>query len=220
MTMSRKVLPEGELKVAQRPDEANSLALARVALDPVAGAAAVANAFSKPLFGKTEVTDSYEVLVERALAVRGNKLASVEDMLTAQAAALNAIFLELARRSGANLGEYIDTADRYMRLALKAQGQCRATLETLAAIKNPPVVYAKQANIAAGPQQVNNGPAPLARAADEKVSPNKLLENSHVEWLDGGAAGTPVGSDQELETVGAIDRPALAPRKSSRQPKR
>ena len=42
-----------------------------------------------------------------------------------------------------------------MRLSLKAQGQCRATLETLAVIKNPPV-FAHQANIAHGPQQVNN----------------------------------------------------------------
>jgi len=45
---------------------------------------------------------------------------------------------------------------------LKAQSQCRATLEALAAIKNPPIVYARQANIAAGPQQVNNGvPGPV-----------------------------------------------------------
>ena len=32
-----------------------------------------------------------------------------------------------------------DKRDRYMRLALKAQAQCRATLETLATVKNPPV---------------------------------------------------------------------------------
>ena len=40
-----------------------------------------------------------------------------------------------------------------MRMALKAQNQCRMTLETLATIKNPPVVFAKQANTAQGPQQ-------------------------------------------------------------------
>ena len=38
-----------------------------------------------------------------------------------------------------------------MKLALKAQNQCRMTLETLAAIKNPPVIYARQANFANGP---------------------------------------------------------------------
>ena len=40
-----------------------------------------------------------------------------------------------------------------MRIALKAQSQCRATLETLAAVKNLPVVFARQANIAQGPQR-------------------------------------------------------------------
>jgi hypothetical protein len=35
-----------------------------------------------------------------------------------------------------------------MRLALRAQGQCRATLETLAVMKSPPTVFARQANIA------------------------------------------------------------------------
>lgn len=40
----------------------------------------------------------------------------------------------------------------------KCSTQCRATLETLAEIKNPrPVVFVRQANIANGPQQVNNG---------------------------------------------------------------
>jgi hypothetical protein len=43
----------------------------------------------------------------------------------------------------------MDEIDRYLRLGLKAQSQCRATLETLVQIKNPPVVVARQANIAA-----------------------------------------------------------------------
>jgi hypothetical protein len=47
-----------------------------------------------------------------------------------------------------------------VRLTLKAVGQCRATLETLAAIKNPLVVFAKQANMAHGPQQVKQRHAP------------------------------------------------------------
>jgi hypothetical protein len=52
--------------------------------------------------------------------------------------------------------ERLDVAERMMRPGLKAQGQSRATLETLAAIKNPPMVFARQANIVHGPQQVSN----------------------------------------------------------------
>jgi hypothetical protein len=33
-----------------------------------------------------------------------------------------------------------------MRMALRAQNQCRGNLETLAALKNPQVIFAKQAN--------------------------------------------------------------------------
>jgi hypothetical protein len=74
-----------------------------------------------------------------------------------QAQTLDAIFNGLARRTAVNAGEYMAACETYLRLALKAQSQCRATLETLAMIKNPrPLAFVKHANIAAGPQQVNN----------------------------------------------------------------
>ena len=95
-----------------------------------------------------------------------------------------------------------------MKLALKAQNQCRMTLETLAAIKNPPVIYARQANFANGPQQVNNGVIP--HAAKNESAPNELFENKHGEgeWLDGGAPREAIGSDPAKAAVGAINRAA------------
>jgi hypothetical protein len=48
--------------------------------------------------------------------------------------------------------------ENYMRMAMRAQNQCRMTLETLATIKNPPVVFAKQANINNGGQKQVNKP--------------------------------------------------------------
>lgn len=65
----------------------------------------------------------------------------------------------------------VDQKDRFMRLGLKAQDQCRHTLETLAVMKNPPV-FARQANIANGPQQVNNGHAPEPRATVTLLPPD------------------------------------------------
>ena len=95
-----------------------------------------------------------------------------------------------------------------MRLALKAQGQCRTTLETLATIKNPPVVYARQANFATGPQQVNNGAIP--HATKNENAPNELLEDRHEkgERLDGGTASEAIGSNSALAAVGTINRAA------------
>ncbi len=74
----------------------------------------------------------------------------------------------------------MNAAELYLRLALKAQGQCRATLETLAVIKNPTALtFVKQANIAHGPQQVNNTIAPPDPQAlshgKTAIEPNKLL---------------------------------------------
>ena len=61
----------------------------------------------------------------------------MEETLTAQAVALDAIFNEMARRAALNMGEYINAAETYLRLGLKAQAQCRATLQTLFEMKDP-----------------------------------------------------------------------------------
>jgi hypothetical protein len=52
--------------------------------------------------------------------VQSGDLSAVEATLTAQAAALNAIFSELARRAALNMGEYLPATETYLRLALKA----------------------------------------------------------------------------------------------------
>ena len=190
-------------------DEAMSMARA-VTLPTVRGAVTV-QAFSK-VFGDTNLAALIEVLTKQNECVRGGDLARAENMLMTQAHTLDAIFNELARRSALNMGEYINAAERYLRLALKAQSQCRATLETLATIKNPPVIYAKQANISNGPQQVNNGTMPAPAHGETSIEQNKLLEREHGQRLDTGTQSTPIGADKELETVGAIDRAEVGSR--------
>jgi len=96
-----------------------------------------------------------------------------------------------------------------MQVALEAQSQSLMTVATLAAMKNPPVVFAKQANIASGHQQVNNLPGttpPLARAEETHAAPSKLLEEHDVERLDSRAQGAPGGIHKNLAAVGAVDR--------------
>jgi hypothetical protein len=50
---------------------------------------------------------------------------------------MDSMFTEFARRAAINMGQYLETAERYGRLAMKAQGNCRATLETLAKLHQP-----------------------------------------------------------------------------------
>ena len=87
--------------------------------------------------------------------VQRGDLKGVDAILFGQAQTLHAIFANLAR-SAMKQGQ-LKHFEAYLRLALKAQNQSRMTLETLAAIKNPSVVIARQANISHGHQQVNNG---------------------------------------------------------------
>jgi hypothetical protein len=128
-------------------------------------------------------------------------------MLMSQATTLDSVFHTLIGWALNNSGEggnpsYFETC---MRLALKAQSQCRAANETLAAIKNPPVVYARQANFAAGHQQVNNGGEP-SRVREIESPQTKLLEAQHGERLDTGTASAAGNVDQTVEAVGTVHR--------------
>jgi hypothetical protein len=146
--------------------------------------------------------------------VAKGELRRPEAMLVTQAHTLDALFHFMARRALANMGKYTQAADTYMRLALRAQAQARATVETLAEMKNPkPVAFVRQANIAHGPQQVNNGPLP-ARAENGQNQRNELLESDDGERLDTGKAGAAGGDDPPLETVGAVHGTSDDPRKS------
>ena len=80
------------------------------------------------------------------------------------------------------------------------------TLETLGNIKNPPVVYAKQANITNGPQQVNNGSMPRAYAEETKTEPSKILEKSNEQRMDTGTQGQALGGNPAMEAVAAGNR--------------
>ncbi len=216
---SKTVVPPsvGKTKVVAKvtdpaePDKA--AAMASMALRPSVNAAAVVVEYSKAL-GNQDVGALVTALSDSIDDAWAGDMKRAEAMLYCQAQALQSIFMSFSRR--ALTQEYQKNLESFLRLALKAQNQCRATLETLANIKNPPVVFARQANINnGGQQQVNNGPAAAgavpagAHAGNSQNDRTELLEASNGEWLDTGAAGTAGGADPHLETVGAIDRPAL-----------
>ena len=137
-------------------------------------------------------------------AVAGD-MKRVERMLANQMLTLDMLFNNLAQRSGRQ--DTFKGIEVLMRLALKAQAQARATAETLSVIKNP-MPYIRQANIAHGHQQVNNGPQ-STRTGNFQTEPNELLEASHggSNILDTRATAAAGRGNQELEAVGALHRP-------------
>jgi hypothetical protein len=180
-------------------------------VDGCAMNAATAAVYSSAL-GELDLTECLAALVEQIRNVQAGDLSGAEAMLTAQAVALNAMFTQLAHR--ASKMTIVDQLDRLTRLALKAQGQCRATLETLAAIKNPPMVFARQANISQGPQQVNNNPtvtqgnrhdaATRAHAGSSEIE--QLLEPVYEAELVPPAPSASGTRDHKLATVAVLHR--------------
>lgn len=154
-----------------------------------------------------DVPTLLEQLRDQAAAVNRGDLSKAEAMLMNQATALQSIFARLAERGMSC--ELAPAFESNMRMALRAQSQCRATLEALAAIKNPPIVYARQANIANGPQQVNNGMAAQYARAEKTTQSNELLTDGveHGPTLDIRGTATAGGTDKDLATVGSLDRP-------------
>lgn len=193
----------GTIRLTEQPGKSNERILADVTAEGTISNAHTMATFAKPSMGELHLAECVHALRDKTRAINRGDLSSAEAMLTEQAAALNAIFGELARRAALNMGEYPDAFDRYMRLALKAQTQCRATLETLATIKQGPAIIARQANIAHGPQQVNNGlPADkCARAGETESGKTELLENDEhrpvgAATLERGASRANIAADR------------------------
>ncbi|MDQ3773588.1 MAG: hypothetical protein M3461_04025 [Pseudomonadota bacterium] len=132
------------------PDESKLKAArfrAKTAPHPSVNAAMVIEEFGER-FGDLNVGELAVHPKDGMNDVSKNDLHGCEAMLYSQAHALQAIFVSSAHRATLS-EEWFPNYEAHMRLALKAQSQCRATLETPATIKNPPVVFARQANIAA-----------------------------------------------------------------------
>jgi hypothetical protein len=204
---STKKRDPNQITATGKPDEDQAVTVARTVLRPTVQAALTLKEYGRS-FGDLELSGLIESLVEQTRAGSGGDLKRAEAMLTAQAHTLDAIFNNLSRR--AINTEYMDHLERYLKLALRAQSQCRTTWEALSAIKYPPVMGdVRQANIANGPQQVNNASAAPDGAPREGENPNlqnKLLEEKDGERLDPGTACTPGRADPAMATVGEVDR--------------
>ncbi|MBI5889530.1 MAG: hypothetical protein HZB47_02485 [Nitrosomonadales bacterium] len=201
--MATKKTAKTEAKPPAMSAKERTELVSKLALKPSANGAAVVEAFSKGAFGEADINVLIDELRTQFDKVENGDLHYCESMLVGQANALQSIFVSLARRAVNQ--EYVKNYETFLRLALKAQNQSRMTLETLATIKNPPVVFAKQANInqGNGNQQVNNGtPVPDTRAEKNIIQQNELIEVQHGgETLDAHTTGAAIRENQAVEAV-------------------
>jgi len=189
--------------------QSEAQAIAEISISPSVQAALTLKDYGIS-FENLELMSLVEELRHQIGQTIDGDLDRAEAMLTTQAHALDSIFGNLARR--AINSEYMSVLETYLKLGLRAQSQCRATLETLAAIKNPVGrAYVGQANFAHN-QQINNK-AESSRTRENQNPPNELLENTEHEpdkWLATGAPQEAVGADSNVETVEEIDGSKVA----------
>lgn len=152
-----KAKPANKLEVEAKDGEDRDLLLARLAMEPGTRHASVSASFASGMFGdkhQTPISSSVTVMGDAMAQARAGDKALASNILGAQAMALDSIFTELARRSAVNMGHYIDASERYMRLALKAQASCRATLEALAKLHQPREQTVKHVHVNEGGQAI------------------------------------------------------------------
>ena len=182
----------------------------RMALIPSVNSATVIDAYQGNVMGKdADINAMIEQLRETSKEVRGGDLRVMESMLIGQATALQTIFVSLARRAATQ--EHLRQYETFLGLALKAQAQSRATISALVDLKYPrQATFVKQANIAHGPQQVNNGGAldQSTHAKQTELQQNELLEDARHggTHLDTRATAKATRSHRAVEAVGAVQR--------------
>lgn len=158
------------------------------------------------LCSTTDVRDVLTNLTDRVSAIHRGDMSQVEEMLIGQAVALQSMFLDLAVR--AKKHSSLEAVQTLTQLALRAQSGSRATLQSLAEVKNPrQVAFVRQTNVAQN-QQINNAPPSHAKKIEN--SPNELIQGEHhaSAKMDTRAEATPVRVDPDVGTLEAVHRAA------------
>ncbi len=190
-------------EATRKPDKTEAQALAWFRVNPETSAAFVIDAHQFGISGiNPNVIELFKALRESSAQSKAGDLSHLEAMLISQATALQAIFTSFAKRAAHQ--QYQQHLEAYMGMALKAQAQSRATISALVDLKYPrQATFVKQANIANGPQQVNNA----THAGEIQPTQNKLLEDASHERLDTGATTAAARGHPTLEAVESVHRP-------------
>lgn len=215
MTMAKgsktvgKMQPNNTLTVEQTPEETGAQALARKVLEPELRHGASASLFAGKMLGKDlekpglmDYVCAAQALTEKAEC--GN-LAIASRLLAAQAITLDSMFTELARRAALNMGEYLDAAERYGRLALKAQANSRATLEALAKLHQPREQTVRHVHVNEGGQAViadqfhnHAGGVENGKSVKQSDATGEAGQSAALPCPDAGGNGVPIpGNERE-----------------------
>ena len=206
----RRMKKAHKVSVPIQQQETQSEAVSRFFLDPsaMAGVTVTMLMDKQGVLGDDfDINDLVRVLERQVQKIlSADRLEESQRMLAAEAQTLDSLFHTLIRLGINNASENVDAFESLVKLALRTQLQCRATLEALSEIKNPKLAnVVGQANFANGHQQVINH-VEVARMEGIESPPSELMEQRHerMDTRTPREAGTTYST---VEAVGAVDRP-------------
>ena len=204
---TKTVTTKKKTEPAKQDKQSESERYAKIILSASTMSAVLSADFSKSMFPDVKLADSISALSDKITTIQNGDMQPIEAMLIGQAQALQTMFVSLGRQAASKTSLPQYTA--FMNLALKAQTQSRATIQALTELKYPKQTnFVKQANIANGHQQINNGQASnetstRAPARTKKIEhqPNELLSEMNHATLDSSGTATTGAIDQAMATV-------------------
>lgn len=200
-----------EYLVEASDDEDRDMLLGRLALEPGVRHSSLAACFASGIFG-----DSHETPIKTRVAILGKAAAEARaggkdmssDILMSQAMLLDTMFTEMAARAARSLGRNLEVTDRYMRLALKAQANCRSTIETLAKLHQPREQTVKHVQVNEGGQAIvadqfhqHGGGRENGKAAEQPHATRASGKGSALLGEDPQGDGVPISGSARSEAV-------------------
>jgi hypothetical protein len=172
-----------------------------------------------------DVADYANALKGKSDAAAAGDLDAASRLLVSQAITLDALFTELARIAMANVMSHMDATERYMRLALRAQGNSRTTLEALAKLHQPREQTVRHVHVNEGGQAIvadefhhhSRGSANAGKVIQSHEPCAPVAESAPLLGQDAATIGVPVPRDARPEPMSA---PRRKGRRTQRQSKR
>ena len=198
--------------VEAKKGETEADSMARVLVSPywrhgVLGHDVAGKAFGK-VPGEPHFDDFGKAIKAKAKAVLEGDLALATELLVAQALSLDAMFAELARRSAINFGDYPLAAERYARLAFKAQANSRAAIEALAKLHQPREQTVRHVHVNEGGQAViadsihhHSGGKENAKSSEQPHATGAAGTSTPLLGQDAEGNGVPISSFEGQEAM-------------------
>ena len=193
-----------DLQLWAEKDVPDGQIVARSLLSPIPRHSILAATFGvRYSGGKPPLMDRIAVLTGEVEKASNGDMAMASQILASQAISLDAMFAELARRAGDCMGKYPDAMDRYMRLALKAQANSRATLEALAKLHQPREQTVRHVHVNEGGQAViadqfhnHTGDRANGKSVDQSDATGPAGASAALPGPDASGNGLPIPSGE------------------------